>query len=688
MNAEKGDNMEERISCESTIEDKNVLVQGEALQNKTFIGNAPLKEEEISSLTEKDFISGEICKALYLVKDKMAQGKLEFLILKRAKQVGGNDLVSLFKRQKKSYFSTMEENKKTQIKLGGTVNGMTNYSDLPEDLINLDCGYSWVVSDEGIYRIDTKLPQLVSKQSILIGKIYKMRESGEERVELWFKKDGKWSSIVCDKDVLASAQKITVLHKFGISITSNNAKDIVAYLQDLEDYSREKNLLPIVETVTYLGWNENMTEFFPYTNKDVEIDLQGKCPGLLETLKETGDRKLCYMAIEKVRGIPMVDFLIAANLSAPIVGMTKSDGFVANLYGPSRGGKTVSNKIAASIWGGIQNSDGFIYSADNTNNSVEGILGVYRNLPFIMEDANNMDARRQKNLQSLVMKLCNGVGRGRMKKDTNLRIVLKWYTDGIMTSERRITQEFKDTGAINRVLLLRGTNEEDCPFNKGNIDAGELLETLEDNHGFIGRDFVQILMEIGVDEVKRMLKEIEKEVREQAEKKGKSGGQVRPVAIMLLADKIAEKYLFHDGKRIKMEDALQWMTDAQTADQSNRFYEFLMDTVIQNSGKFEDLGMAEDMNINQYWGRYLEEKQAVAIIPAVLKKLADDNNVDLKLFLEFLDDKGLLIKDKEGNFKKNTNSILLKKGIRMYVISVPNIDFIDSDEAGEESPFH
>ena len=79
--------------------------------------------------------------------------------------------------------------------------------------------------------------------------------------------------------------------------------------------------------------------------------------------------------------------------------------------------------------------------------------------------------------------------------------------------------------------------------------------------------------------------------------------------------------------------------------------------------------------------------QAVAILPAVLKKLADDNNVDLKLFLEFLDDKGLLIKDKEGNFKKNTNSRMLKKGVRMYVISMPEIDFVDSDEAGEKSPF-
>lgn len=71
MNAEKGNNMEERISCENTMEYKNALVQGEGVPNKTFTGNTPLKEDEISSLTETDFINGEICKALYLVKDKI-----------------------------------------------------------------------------------------------------------------------------------------------------------------------------------------------------------------------------------------------------------------------------------------------------------------------------------------------------------------------------------------------------------------------------------------------------------------------------------------------------------------------------------------------------------------------------------------------------------------------------------------
>ena len=40
----------------------------------------------------------------------------------------------------------------------------------------------------------------------------------------------------------------------------------------------------------------------------------------------------------------------------------------------------------------------------------------------------------------------------------------------------------------------------------------------------------------------------------------------------------------------------------------------------------------------------------------------------MKLFLEFLDEKGLLEKDADGNYTKNVYSRLLQKGTRMYVI--------------------
>ena len=230
---------------------------------------------------------------------------------------------------------------------------------------------------------------------------------------------------------------------------------------------------------------------------------------------------------------------------------------------------------------------------------------------------------------------------------------------------------------------MRGTNEEDCPFNKNGLNVTELLNFFGNNHGFCGRDFVKVLIGIGVEKLNEMLQEIQAEVAEKANEMKKSGGQIVPVAVMLLADRLAEKYLFKDGKHIKLEDAVNWMADVDSADQNQRFYDSLMDSVIQNSGKFEGLGMTECMNNSQYWGRYFKDENKVAILPSVLKKLANEENLDTKLFLEFLDDKGLIEADSRGNLSRNVNSRLLHKGSRMYVILMPDRD---EEEEPEQEP--
>ena len=459
---------------------------------------------------------------------------------------------------------------------------------------------------------------------------------------------------------------------------------MIAFLQDMEDYSRDRQAIPIIYTTSKLGWNHDRTIFCPYTDSRIEFEGQGILAGLGRALKEKGNREAWYEKFKTVRGIPMIDFLTAANLSAMIVGQLRLEGFCANLHGPSRGGKSVSSKICCSIFAGFQNTDRFIYSVDNTNNSVEGVLNVYSSLPLIMEDANNMTERQQRELQTLIMKLCNGIGRGRMRKDLSLREPGTWNTTGIITSENRITKDFHNTGSVNRVLLMRGTNEADCPFNKNGLNVADFLNFFGNNHGFCGRDFVKVLIEIGVEKMNEMLQEIQVEVAEKANEMKKSGGQIVPVAVMLLADRLAEKYLFKDGKHIKLEDAVNWMADVDSADQNQRFYDSLMDSVIQNSGKFEGLGMTECMNNSQYWGRYFKAENKVAILPSVLKKLANEENLDTKLFLEFLDDKGLIEADSRGNLSRNVNSKLLHKGSRMYVIFMPDRD---EEEESEQEEF-
>lgn len=479
------------------------------------------------------------------------------------------------------------------------------------------------------------------------------------------------------------------MYKLGLSVTSNNAREVVAFLQDLLDYSKRKNLIPITLTTEKMGWNEAKDGFIPYTVKDIQYEQTGILSGLWELLQPQGDRGKWYKTFENVRGIPMMDFIAAANFSAPLVGFLGLEGVVVDIFGPSRGGKSVSNNIGCSFWAKPGLNGHFMFGVENTVNSIEGILYVLSSLPFIMEDANNMSEKKQKDLQTIIMKICNGVGKARMNRDMTLRPILTWKTVGIVTSENRITKDFHNNGSINRVLLLRGANPEDCPYQKDGLSVSELNEVFENNYGFAGKDFIEALLEIGREKLNARLKEIRKEVEEKAKELGKSAGQTLPVAVMLLADEIAEKHLFRDGKRISVEDAVKWMSAVDEADQNRRFYERLEDTVIQNSGRFEGLGMTECTNNSQYWGQYFAKNGKVAIMRNVLKDLADEENLDLKLFAEYLDDKGLLEKDSKGNYTKNVYSPLLKKGNRMYVITLPaeEASFVQASEVDEKVPF-
>ena len=627
-----------------------------------------------TQLKESDFLETSIYKGLYQISDDFRQGKADETLKKMAYKIGGAKLRNQYIHMKNVYFKQRKKEAKLRkaAVAVGFVDGMTNYTNLRPGSNNLDCGPYWRADDTGIYYLGNKLMPRACSHAILINSIRISIDTGEQKEELLFRKNGRWQTITVDKDILSSAQKITGLHKFGISVTSVNAKQLVAYLQDLEDYSMEKGLIPIIYTTNRMGWNQTKTVFCPYTESKLEYEADGSLSGLGATLKEVGDKEAWIQKVCELReiGIPMLSFLMAANFSAVLVGLLGLDGFVCNLYGPSRGGKSVTNKIACTIWAGYTNADEFMLSVDNTGNAVEGILAVLNNIPLILEDANNLTERKQKELQSLIMKICNGVGRCRMRKDLSLRDIYRWNTTGIITSENRIIKDFHNTGSVNRVLMLRGTSEKECPYNQNGLNAAELLDFFGQNHGFAGKAFVEAVLKIGQAKIKERLQEIRAEVSKKVQGTNKSVGQIEPVSIMLLADEIAEEHIFQDGIRISLNEAISWMADEKTANQNERFYDSLMDSVVQNSGKFENLGLTVDMNIQQYWGRYYndEKGERVAVLPKVLKQLTDEENLDMKLFLEFLDEKGLLEKDADGNYTKNVYSRLLQKGTRMYVI--------------------
>ena len=234
-----------------------------------------------------------------------------------------------------------------------------------------------------------------------------------------------------DRGILASPQKIIELYKQGFSVTSQNAKAIVAFLQDMLDRGIENGTIPVSLVTSKMGWTEDKSAFIPYTDEKIMFNDQGKFSKLPKALEPKGDSELWYEVMKKERDIEMVQLLLAANLAAPVVGLLGLEGFTVNLHGQSRGGKSVTSKLCASVWAGHESRDGFVYGVNNTINSLDEILGTYNTLPFIMEDANNMDKKRKVDMSSVIMKTANGVGKARMGRDLKLKPVQTWYLVGM-----------------------------------------------------------------------------------------------------------------------------------------------------------------------------------------------------------------------------------------------------------------
>ena len=59
-------------------------------------------------------------------------------------------------------------------------------------------------------------------------------DDNTEKLIIKYRKGFAWREIVADKEMLASASKITQLAKYGIAVNSENAKYLVKYLTDIE----------------------------------------------------------------------------------------------------------------------------------------------------------------------------------------------------------------------------------------------------------------------------------------------------------------------------------------------------------------------------------------------------------------------------------------------------------------------
>lgn len=480
-------------------------------------------------------------------------------IAEQAKKAGVRNFVSLCKAYIK------EQNKRNDIILPST----TKFGGQP---FALNTG-KWTADDDGVYTFDRfGFKEFACTHPIMPTKRLMNIDTGNEKVEIAYKKGGKWRKLIADKRTLASNTSILDLSDKGVAVTSENARALVCYLSDLENINYEA--IPERGSVTRLGWIKDYG-FAPYS-ADIEFDGEENFRGLYNAIHDEGDFNMWLDTVKRIRtGSIYARIVLASSFASVILKDCNLLPFFVHLWGGTETGKTVSLMLAASVWGNPEFGS-YVQTFNSTTVAQEMLAGFLNNLPLIMDELQIIKDRIS--FDELIYKLCEGMGRNRGQKSGGIQRVQTWRNCILTTGEYPITQANSGAGAVNRIIEVDCKNIQFFDNPKGVVDV------IKDNYGHAGEKWIEWL---SVKENMQRVMKLQKEFYNELEKKESTSKQAASASAILTADTLITEILFKDGCALTVEDIAPLLVSKYRTCQAERALNYLYDMVQINISKFE-----------------------------------------------------------------------------------------------------
>ena len=514
-----------------------------------------------------------------------------------------------------------------KVQRNGHITNIEHWTAFDSPYDRMFCG-SWNATEDGItVETSDRSTVLACYHPILPVERLKNIETGDEQVKIAYKRNSIWREVIVSKDIIASANKITALSKQGIAVTSENAKFLVRYLSDVENFNDE--YIEVKASTSKLGWIKE--EFMPYDTK-VIFDSNSRFKSVFESIHEQGDYKLWINTVRNVRAENRIEvkFMLAASVASVIVGMVGALPFFSNLWGATEGGKTVTLMLATSVWADPTENK-YMGDFKTTDVALEAKNDFLNNLPLILDDTSRVNSKIRDNFEGLIYDLCSGKGKTRSNKDIGVNRENRWSNAILTTGERPLASDKLQGGAINRVLDL------ECKEWAIYSNVQGLLEVIKYNYGFAGKHFVQILKQLGKDKVKK----IQQEILEQIYEDSKMQKQSQSLSIVLTADRIITDYIFQDGNYMDIEESKQVLIDKDDLSDNERCYQYVLGEVAINSIKFDSL-----QSHTETWG--VIEKGWAIIHNNIFDTICQKGGYSKKAFLSWAIKKGL-VQAQSGN---------------------------------------
>ena len=608
----------------------------------------------LNELTAETLLTNEVLTEVFDQEDELYRAELlASLGLKAAElrvKTEFREMVSAYKKVEKE----MKRQEREKVKAPCYLENWTNFTG-PYD--NMQCK-EWLATETGICLRNPSTGYtdiLACYHPILPIERLKNLETGEEQIKLAYKRNGRWEEIIVPKTMVTSANKIVSLSGRGIAVTSENAKYLVRYLADVENANEEH--IAVQYSTSKLGWIRG--GFLPY-DTDIVFDGDARFRQIYESIGQSGSRTAWYEHVAMLRraGRIEVKFMLAAAFSSVLVQPLGGLPYFVDLWGDTEGGKSVTTMVAASVWANPDES-AYIKDYKGTEAGLEAICDLLNNLPLILDDSSKKNRKIEDNFEGLVYDLCSGKGKTRSNKELGLNRENHWKNCILTNGERPLSSYVTQGGAINRIL------EVECG-ERVFENPGGTAELIKRNYGYAGREFVEVIKELGIEKIK----EIQQEFAGKLVDDEKMQKQSLSLSIVLTADKIATDHLFKDGQYIGLEEAKEVLVDRNELSDNERCYQFILDKVAMNPARFD----IQNENIEK-WG-VIENGYAI-IYTTAFTSLCKEGGFSRTSFLSWANRKELIQAESSGKKMDKVKSFKGNK-VRCVFLKLNN----DADKDG------
>lgn len=635
--------------------------------NQTNVTDKLIEQSRIliSSLSIEDFDCEETLNLAWGNRDSpVLFERIKAMLRAQAKKVGMSltafdKIWSAFVREK-----TQEEQERQE----GQV---TKFSGQP---LELKCG-RYLCLDNGIYKTepgrfgDEEI--CVCSHPIMPIKRLVNIETNEVQWVIAFRRGERWLNEIIDKATLSDKTSIVkTLGKFDIAVSSDNAPQLVKFLNDLMELNRE--IIPEEKSISRLGWVDGYG-FSPYVD-GLHYDSYGQFKTEFDAISQAGSWDKWREMYRSVRdsGHLAARLVFAAAAISPFVSRLGALPFFFHIWGSQSGiGKTVAIMAATSMWA---NPEQGLYNktCNATDVGFEQMAAFCNHLPLILDELQELRNKSSQNFDKVIYHLCEGVERMRGAKEGGIRQTKRWRNVIITCGETPITSTSKGAGAIARVIEVESQTS---LFD----DAPALTAIVKENYGWAGRKIIEALSD---PESGLTMEKIQKWRDRFYEQLGAKDKQAMAMSLLMTGDAIlgwlVQKPEFTN---LTVSQVKGFIRSQDEMNVNLDCYYYLCEWIGGNAGRFEQLTIDKDQQSERFGRWDSKNNKLVYILNRVIVQTIKDAGYDPRAFLSWAK-ANKLIKCNGSEAHKYGYQVrgLFNKNDRFWTIALLTGQIISRDE--------